>query len=112
MDTHYQTIYKQAAAMQHTFHDYTHQTAYDPNAALIRKEMHGLTNDIAAGKSARTIDNRMKTIQTQIQRTQILNPTVAPGGQNHAPILNYSQRNFLNKNFQVMRQSIQQHPHF
>lgn len=114
MDTHYQAVYKQAATMQHAFHDYTHRVAYDPHAALLRKELHGLTNDIASGKNARTIDGRMKKIQTEIQRTQIqgLTATTAPGQQPQGPILNYNQRNFLNKNFQQMRQTIQQHPHF
>lgn len=113
MDTHYQSIYKQAAAVQHSFHDYTHQVAYDPGATLIRNEMHALTNAIASGKSARTIDDHMKTIQTQIQKTQLLNPTASPTqGHIASPILNYNQRNFLNKNFQTMRQNIRQHPHF
>lgn len=111
MDAHYQAIYKQVAAAQHNFHDYTHHTAYDPSATLIRNQMHNLTNAIASGKSARTIDDHMKTLQTQIQRTQMLNPSAVPG-QNHSPILNYNQRNFLNKNLQTMRQSIRQHPNF
>lgn len=107
MDSHFQPIYKQAAAMQHTFHDYTLKTAYDPTATLIRNEMHGLTNDIASGKSAGTIDNRLKTIERQVKQTQLMNPAITPG-QN--PILNYGQRNNLGKHIQTMRQSIR--PHF
>ena len=116
MDTHYQQMYKNVATMQHSFHDYTHATAYDPTATLIRNEMHALTNDIAAGKSRRTIDNRLHTLQNQLQMTKVLNPSstqVQPGHMpSQAPILNYNQRNFLNNNFQQMRNSIRQHPNF
>ena len=113
MDTHYTQIYKNAAAMQHSFHDYTHTTAHDPTTTLIRNEMHNLTNDIAQGKNPRTIDNRLRVIEDQLRRTQTLNsPATTTGAYASSPILNYNQRNFLHSNFQQMRQTIRQHPHF
>lgn len=130
MDAQYQAMYKQAATLQHTFHDYTHanKTAYDPTATLIRNELHGLTNDLAAGKNPRTIDNRLKLIQNKIKETQRVNPMNSmnpmhsvnpmnpaaglPGHSYGSPVLNYNQRNNLSKNFQGMRQAVQARPHF
>lgn len=121
MDSHYQPLYKQAAALQYKFHDYTRATAHDPTAMVLRNQLHNLTNDIAAGKNPRTIENRMKTIQTQIKRQQMYNPaaplqsTQAPGQAirtGESQILNTNQANYMNKNFQTMRMNIRQHPHY
>jgi len=109
LDTHYQSMYKNVAAMQHDFHNFTHQRAYDPSATLIRQKIHGLTDALAAGKSARTIDTHLKELEHHIRQTQLMNPAAAPG---QSPILNYGQRNFLGKNLQSLRQNIRQHPHF
>lgn len=109
MDAHYQPIYKQAAVLQHRFHDYTHTTAHDPAANMLRKQIHDLTNDLAAGKNPRTVENRLKTIQTQIKRTQMRNPVAMPG---EHPIINTAQSVQLHKNFEIMRRNIRQMPHY
>ena len=109
MDTHYQTMYKQAASLQHNFHDYTHPVANDPMANVLRREIHGLTNDLAANKNPRTIENRLRTIETHIRNTQMMQPTT--GGYSN-PVLNHNQSNFLHTNFAQMRQGIRQHPKF
>jgi hypothetical protein len=109
MDNHYVPIYRQAAKLQHQFHDYTHATAYDPTATLIRNEIHHLTNDLANNKNPRTIESRVRTIQTQLQRTQMLNPT--PGA-NNQPILNMNQTHMLHQNFESLRRNIRQSPHY
>ncbi len=106
MDAHYQSMYHQATSMQHAFHNYTHAAAYDPAAKVIRNQMHGLTNDIAAGKSLQTIDARMRNIQAQLNRAHVVNP-LAPAGQN--PIINTNQRNLLHGNFERMRQNNRLH---
>jgi hypothetical protein len=109
MDSHYQPIYKQAAALQHNFHDYTHTSAYDPTAKVLRNEIHHLTNDLAAGKNPRTIENRLRTINTQLKRSQMANPAAMPG---QAPIMNANQTNMLRKNFETIRMGVRQHPHY
>lgn len=109
MDAHYQPLYRQAAQAQHMFHTYTHSMAHDPNALVLRNEMHKLTNDLAAGRNPRTIDRRMRTIQTQLQRTQLSHPTAMPG---QSPIMNFNQSQRLHHNFEQMRRNIRQHPGF
>ncbi len=109
MDAHYQPIYKQAAKLQHVFHDYTHTTAHDPAANMLRKQIHDLTNDLASGKNPRTVENRLKTIQTQIKRTQRTTPYGMPG---QGPIMNTNQSVQLHKNFEMMRRNIRQMPHY
>lgn len=110
MDTHYQPIYKQAAATQYKFHDYTHATAYDPAAKVLRNQMHSLTNDLAANKDPRQIEKRVRTIQTQLRRNQTLNPAAMPGQQ--PPILNQNQSQTLHRNLESIRKNITQHPNF
>ncbi len=109
MDTRYQPLYRQAATMQHKFHDFTHTTANDPMANVLRQQIHGLTNDLASNKNPGVIDRRLRTIQTQLRRTQAANPSAMPG-QN--PLINMNQKNFLNSNFERMRQNVIQHPNF
>ncbi len=108
MDTHYQSMYTQAASLQHRVQDYTRAAAYDPTANVLRQQMHGLTHDLAANRNPRLIDNRVRTIQTQLRRQQMMNPGM--GMQN--PILNNSQRNFLHSNLEQIRQNAVRHPNF
>jgi hypothetical protein len=111
MDTHYQPIYRQAAAMQHQFHDYTHAagTAVDPNAAVLRNQIHFLTNDLAANKNPKMIEQRLYKIQTQLRRQQsyAANPMT---GQN--PLMSQTQTKYLHNNFTTMRNNIMKHPNF
>jgi|GEM_PF-2190462 len=108
LDQHYQTMYKQAASLQHQFHDYSHPMAHDPMAHVLRQEIHNLTNDIATNKNPRTIEERLRTIQTQIRNTQAVHPTT-PGSYAN-PLLNHNQSNLLHTNFEQMRQGFRQHP--
>jgi hypothetical protein len=105
MNDQYKPIYKQAARLQHDFHDFTHHTAHDPMASVLRKEIHELTNDLAVGKNATTIESRVKNIQRQMHQTQLRansNPHAS------TPILNTHQFVSLNQNFEHMRQNIHQ----
>ncbi len=110
MEERYKPLYKQAAALQHHFHDYTHHTANDPAAKMLRQQIHHLTNDLASGKNPRSIENRMKTIQTQLKRTQQQPHTYGLPGQ--SPILNTNQSVQMHKNFEMMRRNIRQMPHY
>jgi hypothetical protein len=109
MDMQYQPIYRQAAAAQNMFHNYTHTTAHDPTATVLRNEIHKLTNDLASGRNPRAIEQRVRTIQTQLQRTQMRNPSALPGA---SPVLNFKQSQMLHSNFEAMRRNIRQHPNF
>ncbi len=108
MDTRYQPLYRQATAMQSRFHDYTHANAFDPGAMALQKQIHSLTNDLATGRNPRVIDQRLRSIQTQLRRTQIQNPAMA--GQ--SPLLSNGQKSFMHTNFERMRQNVVQHPNF
>ncbi len=126
MDSRYVPIYKQAAALQHQFHDISHSAAHNPQAMVLRNEIHHLTNDIATNKNPRTIDHRLQTIQRQLRIAQTVHPGGfgggvpnhtfgAPGGyhsQPQQPLLNNHQSMALNKNFEMMRKSIRMNPHF
>lgn len=108
INTHYQPIYRQATAMQNKFHDYTHMNAYDPAAKALQHQMHGLTNDIASNRNSSIIDNRIRSIQTQLRRTQMTNP----GGTNGSPVMSRSQTQFLHSNLEHMRQNVINTPKF
>lgn len=109
MDTAYQPVYKQAAALQHKFHDFTHTAAHDPAATLLRNQIHGLTKDLATGKNPRTIENRIKMIDRQLRQVQRSNPHAMPG---QGPVMNINQSMMLRKNFESMRMNIRQQPHY
>jgi hypothetical protein len=111
MDSRYVPIYKQAAAMQHQFHDYSHHYANNPQAVVLRNEIHNLTNDLAANKHPRTIEHRLQTIQNQIRMAQTYHPGMVQGSFN-APILNPHESTLLHKNFEIMRHSIRMNPHY
>lgn len=108
MDTRYQPLYRQATAMQHRLHDYTRANSFDPSAMMLQKQIHNLTNDIAGGKRPGVIDQRLRTIQTQLRRTQMQGPTM-PG---QSPVISMNQKNFLHSNFENMRQNVIRHPNF
>lgn len=108
MDQYYQPLYKQAAAMQHQFHDYSLSMAHDPTAMVLRNEIHKLTDDLASSKNPRTIESRMHVIETQLRRSEMNNAT-RPG---EAPIMPGVHSNELVSNLQRMRMSLRQHPNF
>jgi hypothetical protein len=111
MDDYYKPLYKQAAAMQHKFHDYTYHNAADPTSMVLRQQIHNLTTDLATNKNPRTIENRLRTIQTQLRQAQRQGTQMGSiTGQPQA--LNYRQNSFLKNNFEHMRTDVRQHPHF
>jgi hypothetical protein len=108
MDQYYQPIYKQAAAMQHQFHDYSLSMAHDPSAMLLRNEIHKLTDDLASSRNPRTIENRLHVIENQLRQTEINNlsrPT-------QTAIMKYDHSNQLVSNLEQMRLAVRQHPHY
>lgn len=113
MDDHYKALYKQAANMQHQFHDYSHAAAHDPAALVLRQQLHGLTNDLARGRRPQDIETRIRRIQTQIKQTQQPMPNHMPGMMPMAnPMLTRVQSGQLHNNFEQMRRTIRQHPTF
>jgi hypothetical protein len=114
MDSRYVPIYKQAAVLQHQFHDLSNGAAHNPQAMVLRNEIHHLTNDLATNKNPRTIDHRLQTIQHQLRLAQTLHPGMMgnTGGFNHQPLLNNHQSMTMHKNFEMMRKNIRMNPHF
>ena len=110
MDSHYQQVYRQAAALQHNFHDYTHTMSHDPTTKVLQQQIHGLTHDLATNRRPQDIANRLSMIKTQLGRAQMSSPL--GGAHNQGAILNNTQKNFLHSNFERMRQNISQHPNF
>ncbi|HTH71909.1 MAG TPA: hypothetical protein VL737_00920 [Candidatus Pristimantibacillus sp.] len=122
IDPHYQSMYKQASILQNHFHDYTLATAHTGSATVLRNEIHNLTNDIASHKNPRTIDDRLRTIQTQLRNEGMMHPGTDPTMGMHVPgmpagmpgqygpSLNYNQRNLMNHGFDQLRQGLRQHP--
>jgi hypothetical protein len=109
MDSRYVPLYKQAAAIQHQFHDYSHPAANTPAAVVFRNQLNGLTHDIAAGKDPRTVEHRIKTIQNQLHLAQTMHSSALTG---QPQILNPHQTALMHKNFANMQQSIRMHPHY
>jgi hypothetical protein len=110
MDEYYKSLYKKAAHLQFQKHDYTVQSANDPQAMALRREMHDLTNDIATSKSPITVEERLKTIEHQLRRNEMTDPVTAIPGQN--PIMRYEQSSFLRKTLDDMRMNIKNHPQY
>lgn len=111
MDSSYVPIYKQAAALQHQFHDMSHASAHHPTAVVLRNEIHHLTNDIAANKNPRTIEHRLHTIQNQLRLAQTLHPDMLQPTHGQ-PLLNNHQSMALSKHFEMMRKNIRMNPHY
>lgn len=109
MDTRYQPIYRQAAAMQNRFHNYTQTMAHDPAATALRTQIHGLTNDLATSKKTQLVQKRLTNIQNQLRRASYTTSAVMSG---QSPLLNTAQSRLLRSSFEQMRQSIIQHPKF
>jgi hypothetical protein len=112
MDQYYQPLYRQAAAMQHQFHDYSLNMAHDPTAMVMRNEMHKLTDDLATSKNPRTIENRLQLIENQLRRSEMSHrtqPVVTPGAY---PIMHADHTNQLLGNLEQMRQNLRQHPRY
>lgn len=112
MDAQYKPIYKQAAALQHKFHDYSHTAAHDPAAHLLRNQIHALTKDLASNKNPHTIENRLKVIDRQLRQVQQVNDHSMFGERSQSRVLNPGQTNMLRKNFQSMRMNMRHQPHY
>lgn len=114
MDSNYVPIYKQAAALQHQFHEYSSHMAHSPTATVLRNEIHSLTNDLATNKHPRTIEHRVRTIENQLRMSQHyhegMNATGMPG--QSSPILNIHQSTHMYKNFEHIRREIRMNPHY
>lgn len=115
IDAKYRTMYRQAAKLQHNFHDSTYQSAHDPAATMMRRELHGLTNDIAQGRNPKTLEARLNRIQSKIQQSQRPGYGASRASMYRAgaaPIMDRKQTMGMNRSFSTMRRSIQQHPHY
>jgi hypothetical protein len=102
-------MYKQAAALQHQFHDYTHASAHDPMANVLRNEIHHLTNDFATNQKPELINKRLETIQRQLRNVEMTHPQSMGAT---SPIMNHVQSSYLHNNFEQMRTGMRQRPHF
>lgn len=108
MDEQYKALYKQAADMQYKMHDYTVQSAHDPQSMVLRHEMHQLTNELATGRNPLTIEARLKTIENQLRYNDIAHPqtgTGAPG-----PLMHPDHQQYMLKSLDSMRMNLKHPP--
>ena len=69
IDPTYQPLYQQARDLQYQFHDAI-GTNEHPIAFDLRQEMQHLVDDLEIKKNPRDIENRIKTIQHQMQEAR------------------------------------------
>jgi translation initiation factor 2B subunit (eIF-2B alpha/beta/delta family) len=101
MDQWYDNMHKRAVDMQHHFHDKVDDHNH-PTAHLLREEIRHLEDDIQSKKQPRSIENRIKTIQTQLLRSQhsgeaVFDPTSSVA---------------LHRQFEDLRREIRKAPHY
>lgn len=106
MNNNYQSMYRQATTLQRNFKSYSKNQAPDIRTNMLNREMQSLTKDIASGKNSRTLDTRLRSIQTRIKQTQQPKLYGMPGQVN--PSLTISQSRGLNRSYGMMQKSLRQ----
>lgn len=101
MNPYYQPFHKQARDLQFKFHDVLDNPSH-PTANVIRNELRNLETDLETGKSPRTVENRIKTIQRQINQAHHM-------GDN---IMSPDHTNYFHDNFEHMQMNIRKLPHY
>lgn len=70
---YYQPFHQQVRDLQFKFHDVADQNQNHPSVNLLRNEFRQLEADIETGKHPRSVENRIHTIQRQIDMAQRMN---------------------------------------
>lgn len=101
MDSQYQPFHRQATDLKYRFHDSLNDPSH-PMAHVMAREIHELTQDIAARKDPNAIESRIKVIQHQLIQAR------AQGNQ----VLNSDHNQYLHHNYERMRTGLRQLPHY
>jgi hypothetical protein len=101
MDDQYANLHKQAVDLQYKFHDFTAGINH-PDVQLLQNEIRHLTDEIGARKNPHTIEDRIKTIQRQLIQSE----------HSGSPIMHYERKDYLNANYDHMRQSLRGFQHY
>jgi len=102
MHPSYEPFHKQAMDLQYKFHDMI-DNPYNPTAMVLQREVHNLTQDIAAQKHPRDIENRIRVIQQQLIEAKT---------QSGAQALSYQDNDYLHHNYEQMRVDVRRLPNY
>ena len=95
-DDQYHPLYQEAVNLQYKFHDFTAGSTH-PEVRILQNEIHQLVEDIEVKKNPRTIEDRIKTIQRQLDQTQ----------HQADPAIHFQNHSYMHDNFEQMRQQMQ-----
>ena len=102
-DQQYHDLFDQATRMQYKFHDYTAgQASHQPMARALQNEIHQLVQDISTERSPRSIEDRIKTIQRQLEQTKHVSE----------PFMNFNNHDDMHDNFEDMRNDVRKFTHY
>lgn len=110
MNNTYQSMYRQATTLQRNFKSYSKNQAPDIRTNILNREMQSLSKDIATGKNSRTLDTRLRSIQSRIKQTQ--QPKLYGSSGRMTPSLTMSQSRGLNRSYGMMQKSLRQAPKY
>lgn len=99
---YYQPFYQKARELQFKFHDVADQNQSHPSVNLLRHEFRQLEADIESGKHPRTVENRIHTIQRQIDQAQRMNQR----------LMSYEHTDHFHDNLERMRMDLRRLPHY
>ena len=102
-DPQYHSLFDAATQMQYKFHDFTAgEAAHHPEARELQNEIHQLVQDIATEKNPRSIEQRIKTIQHELESAK------------HSGSLpmSFMQHDVLHDHFEDMRNNVRKFSHY
>ena len=94
IDPNYQPLYNQAKDMQFKFQDLLGHT--NPTATVLHNEVKQLVTDLELNKHPRDIENRIQTIQHQMNQVE----------HQGANLMTYEHAHGINHDFEQMRQTV------
>lgn len=95
MDDQYKPIYKQAQSLQFTINDWIDDHA-SPMAGGIKQLIRSLQDDMEMNKSPRTVEERIKAIDRQLQQM----------GEGEVPVMSRHHADELQRKFEDLRRDL------
>ena len=96
MDQYYKPMYQRAHDLLYKFHDYLGQGPYDPRAEVLKHEIRELVEDVEKQKNPRSIENRVKIIQRELQTAR----------RHENPYMHYDHLDDLHHHYESIRQDL------
>ena len=101
MDPYYQSLHKNIQDMRFKFHDSLDNRNH-PTAHALHQELEHLQADVASGRDLRSVDNKLRGLQTRIMQAEHRGDRV----------MSTDSTNFFNQRIKSMSENIRRHPHF